>query len=222
MNKSLKKRSLFTGMFLWLSLAAIILLSIIAGWIYFYHLSADAWSRGVDDMGHGVDEEDLPWIGAVDPKVTVYEFIDYDCPHCPVAHKLLRKVLLAHRSTLRVVRCNYARMPCTNSTCQLVKAGLCAQKQGKFWRWNDYVIQNTAPSLFKEDLRDKYLRDAVEHAGLDASLFKKCQSAADTVDMAQKIYLKARRSGIVGTPGYVVDGKRYSPKELFSFLSEKL
>ena len=47
------------------------------------------------------------WIGATKPTVTIYEFSDYQCPHCLRGHEQMRKLLAQYPDKLRLVHRHY-------------------------------------------------------------------------------------------------------------------
>jgi protein-disulfide isomerase len=197
---------------------------IVAG-IAYYNLFA--WSSGFFAASRGTDESGLPWIGAAAPELVIHEYVDYECPHCVVVHQYLRRALLFHQGSVRLVRHDYARMPCRAGlpgqpprSCELVRAGFCAADQGAFWKWNDAVVSSPRP--LKNPGRDSYMVDKARELGLDVGAFEKCLVAQATIDRAQAIYEEARKRRISETPTYVVDGKKLDVKELFALLGERL
>jgi uncharacterized membrane protein/protein-disulfide isomerase len=174
--------------------------------------------RDAPGLASGVDEEGHPWLGGADPKVVVHEFIDYECPHCQVAHRRLRRALAEDPASLRIVRHDYARMPCAPndavrrmSRCELARAGVCAADQGRFWDWNDRVF--TRPRPLRGEGRKTFVPDTARALGLDPARFEACLFAPETVERAQRFYKEARKARIADTPSYVIDGKRLTLAE---------
>jgi len=163
----------------------------------------------------GVDENGRPWLGAREPELVVHEFTDYECPFCRVAHRRLRHVLAENPGRLRIVRHDYARMRCAPndaelrlSSCELVRAGICAGEQGRFWDWNDAVF--TSPKPFKGEARRTYVADMARFLGLDLERLDECLFAPATVERAHEVFREAGRARISETPSYVIDGKTLS------------
>ncbi|MCI5146744.1 MAG: hypothetical protein D3923_14770, partial [Candidatus Electrothrix sp. AR3] len=61
----------------------------------------------ISTIPHGLTEEGHPWIGAVEPQLTITQFSDYQCFQCNKMHFYLRQLLLRHPDTLRLVHRNY-------------------------------------------------------------------------------------------------------------------
>jgi uncharacterized membrane protein/protein-disulfide isomerase len=169
-------------------------------------------------IAEGLDESGHPWLGAADPRLVVHEFIDYECPHCQVAHRRLRRALAGKPATLRIVRHDYARMACAPndarrrlSSCELARAGVCAADQGRFWDWNDAVF--TSPRPLQGAGRRTYVADTARALGLDLARFEECLFAPATVERAQSFFKEARKARIADTPSYLIDGKRHTLAE---------
>jgi uncharacterized membrane protein/protein-disulfide isomerase len=169
------------------------------------------WRQGVYGEA-GVTDDGYPWIGAPEPRLTIHEYLDYECPHCKLAHRKLRRVLLDHPDELRLVRHDFARMRCQpndseirRSSCAMARAGFCALDMGVFWEWNDAVLAHPRP-LFKS-ARDSYFAEMASTLGLNFERFDTCMFAQETIERAQAVYRDARKQGITETPGYVVEGE---------------
>lgn len=198
---------------------------VVAAAVIYYWLFS--WSSGYFAADRGRTAEGWPWIGAAEPEITVHEYVDYECPHCPEAHQWLRRELVLHQGSVRLVRHDYARMQCTAArpgrklrSCELVRAGICAADQGAFWRWNDAVMSNPRPLTGPE--REAYSVETARALGLDVAAFEACLSEPGTIERAKAIWSEARRKRVSDTPTYIVDGKRMDAVELAELLGERL
>ncbi|MDD5307406.1 MAG: vitamin K epoxide reductase family protein [Deltaproteobacteria bacterium] len=185
-----------------------------------------SWRRGAP-LDNGIDEQGLPWLGARAPRVTVHEYVDYECVHCRVAHRKLRRMLAEHPDELRIVRHDFARMTCSlgqdtppGESCLLVRGGICAADKGRFWDWNDAVM--AVPRPLKGEARKTYALDMAVKLGFDRASFSSCLASRSTVDRAQLIYKEAMSRKVRETPSYVVDGRIVPPAELHDELESRL
>ena len=169
------------------------------------HADADAKiSQGMDDAGH-------PYMGAVQPKLTILEFADYQCPHCAHAHSEMRDLLAKHPNEIRLVhrhfpldhQCNsLVNRPFHTHACEYAKLAACAAMAGKFWPANDWLFEHgrdevpvTSTALAQQlNLDPGQLKECVEKSG--AELIKG--------DIEEGL-----RNNIQGTPTFVIDGKVY-------------
>ena len=205
-------------------LAVLFGLSAIGSWYFFW--SGPDWQTQVDTAQMGVDASGHPWIGAEKPEVTIHEFLDYECPHCPGAHQWLRKSIARDLDVIQIVRHDYARMACkfeygdkVTYRCPMVRAAYCASKHIPYWKWNDAVV--SAPRFESGKEVPEYLDEMVAKLNLPKADFDECMDSNESGDRAQKLYEEAHKAKINSTPTYVVDGKRLNLKELLTLLQER-
>ena len=99
---------------------------------------------GLTDDGH-------PYIGSANPRLTIAEFADYQCPHCANAHIEMRELVAKNPSTIRIIhrhfpldnQCNSLVLrPFHTHACLYAKLAACASLIGKFWEANDYLFDH--------------------------------------------------------------------------------
>lgn len=109
--------------------------------------------RGPEDLPTGRTEEGYPYIGAAEPRLTVVELSDYECPFCAQAHRVLREFVRRHPDRLRLVHrhlpldqaCNPALgRPFHTLACTCALLAECAAAQGRFWEMNDALFEHHA------------------------------------------------------------------------------
>jgi len=177
---------------------------------------AFSW-KGDVPFAQGKTEQGHPWIGAEEPKLVVHEFTDYSCPHCKAASARLLREVAAHPTKLRVVRRQYARMPCPKgaaASCQLARVAYCAEEQGKFWHADRWLFEH-ATGRHEVDLGE-----AASDIGLDESRLRGCVERADIYERAYADAKEASKKRLVGTPSYVVEDKLLSGEKLVKRLHE--
>jgi protein-disulfide isomerase/uncharacterized membrane protein len=160
--------------------------------------------QGVDAAGH-------PYMGAPNPKLTIVEYADYQCPHCATAHEEMRDLLAKNPRDIRIVhhqfpldnQCNsLVQRPFHPHACQYARMAACASLMGKFWRANDYLFEHgrEAEPITVESL--------AQNVGLDQQQLQVCLDTAGAeavkADVEEGLGLKVQ-----GTPTFVVDGKVY-------------
>jgi uncharacterized membrane protein/2-hydroxychromene-2-carboxylate isomerase len=173
--------------------------------------------KGDLPFADGVTEEGHPWIGAEKPTLTVHEFTDYSCPHCKAASARMLREIAAHPRELRVVRRQYARMPCPRglaAACQLARVAYCGQEQGKFWQTDRWLFEHATA----KDRVDPAV--AARDIGLDEAKLQTCIVRADTYQRAEADAKDARKKRLVGTPYYIVGNKTLSPEQVAQLLRD--
>src|SRR3989338_6323495 len=80
-------------------------------------------------------------------------------------------------------------------------AARCADKQGKFWEYHDYLFEN------QDNLsRDLYNKISLE-LKLDLATFNKCVDGQETVELVGQGMADGQQIGVDATP-YIIIGKR--------------
>ncbi|MBL4688604.1 MAG: thioredoxin domain-containing protein [Nannocystaceae bacterium] len=172
------------------------------------------------DVPHatGVTENGQAWVGASEPTVIVEEWVDYNCPHCALASNRMRMRLVHDADALRVVRRHEPRMLCKKigKGCKPLRAALCAEAQGKFWEMDSWLFLHApGPQLLE-------LSNGARTVGLDVAKFERCLDATSTWTRAADIARAARKTKIIQTPTYIIDGQRYDAKTVHAYLDDAL
>lgn len=121
--------------------------------------------RGPEGLPTGQTDDGHPYIGASEPRLTVVELSDYECPFCAQAHRILRDCVRRHPDRLRLVHrhlpldqaCNPALgRPFHPAACAAARAAECAAAQGRFWEMNDALFehQTELPQIAPERLAE--------------------------------------------------------------------
>ena len=204
----------------------LILFAVSLGASYMFFWSDPDWRTNADTASHGIDPDGNPWIGAKNPKLVIHEYLDYACPHCPAAHRLLRSKIAKHLDRIRLVRHDYARRRCVveqanhkiEKYCPLVRAAYCASKQISYWQWNDAAVE--APPFELNMAYPEYIQHMLKKENLSKDKFEKCYDSKDAAMKAQQFYEDARKARVSGTPTYIVDGQAYTLSGVLKIISE--
>jgi protein-disulfide isomerase/uncharacterized membrane protein len=160
---------------------------------------------------HGVDEAGNPYMGGSQPKLTIVEFADYQCPHCAAAHAAMRELLANSPTDLRIVhrqfpldqQCNpLVQRPFHAHACQYAKMAVCAALAGKFWPANDYLFEHG------REPDPVSVQSLAQHLNIEPQQLQSCVDSAGAervkADIEAGLSLKMQ-----GTPTFVIDGKTY-------------
>ncbi len=83
-------------------------------------------------------------------------------------------------------------------------AARAAQEQGKFWEYHDLLYENQAsPGGFSDDNLVALAREA----GLDVGAFEESLASEEHREAVMASFEEGQRSGITGTPTFVVNGQ---------------
>ena len=152
-----------------------------------------------------------PFIGPDNAKVTVVQFSDYQCPHCRMASKTLKK-LIKDRS-VRVVFKQYP-LSFHKAARPAAIASVQAHFQGKFWKLHEMLYED------QEKLTEKWIGKLAKKSGLNMKRFKEDHGRA--VKMVDDDRTEGELANIEGTPTYFVNGRLVEYEELDERISAEL
>ncbi len=158
-----------------------------------------------------------PSRGPADAPVVLVEYTDYQCPYCNRVQPTITALMERYDGRIRHV---FKNLPLPiHSQAQLAgEAALCAQDQGKYWEFHDWLFANQRTMN-----RETMVAQAGE-LGMDAKLFESCieqKTHAGTVSADAR---EARSFGITGTPGFLINGRVLSgaqPIEAFEVVIDE-
>lgn len=139
-------------------------------------------------------------VGALDAKITVIEYGDFECPSCAGAEPAVRQLLKTHGAELRFVWRHFPLEDAHPHALVAAEAAEAAGAQGKFWPMHDLLLANST-HLARHQL-DGY----AARIDLDLARFK--------ADLDDEVYRQrvrehqdgGRRSHLRATPTFFVDG----------------
>ncbi|MBW2263433.1 MAG: thioredoxin domain-containing protein [Deltaproteobacteria bacterium] len=146
--------------------------------------------------------------GNPDARIKIVEYSDYECPFCGMTHFALRKAVETYPEDVVLIHVNFPLdMACNDllprpfhdNACDAARATVCAQRQGRFWDYNDYLFTHQ-----KQIGRVPYERIA-SGLGLDVDAFERCMTDPTSLDEVEADIQKAKQTtfvqqGQVGTP----------------------
>lgn len=148
------------------------------------------------------DEDQIT--GATNPKVTLLEYSDLECPFCRQFHPTVKKLLEEFPDDLRVV---YRHFPLESIHPRARNAAIaseCAGDQGKFWEYIDYVFTNTTTGT---DLEEAKLIEYGPLAGVpNQTAFTTCIQEKPYDDLVTEQVADAQGAGARGTPYSILIG----------------
>jgi protein-disulfide isomerase len=150
-----------------------------------------------------IDVSEAPMEGNPKAKVTLVEFADYECPHCKRFQPVLRQILDEFHDEVRVYFKHYPLPQHTNARLA-AEAAVAAQKQGKFWPFQDKLWEN------QDNLSPADMEKFAKEAGLDVTKFRADLDDAKTKARVQKDRTDGTTLGLSSTPTLYIDGREYT------------
>jgi len=170
--------------------------------------------RGELPFAEGVTDDGAHWIGATKPKLTLEEYTDYLCPHCRAASEWTLHRLAARPNDIRVVRRQQPAVRCSTlpGSCDRLRFAYCGEEQARFWQTDRWLFAHG-------EERTVDAAAAARELGLDVDRFKSCVERPETYARAEREATAAVGRRFIGTPTYVVNGKRIPPATVDRFLT---
>lgn len=144
------------------------------------------------------NDENTPFVGPRDAKVTVVEFFDYSCGYCHKLYPELKKVIEANPEVKFVFK------PLTflsQSSVEAAKGSLAADKQGKFIEMHNALMD------VKGQLTAEKIRSVAQEQGLDMAKYDADVASAEVAQVLQKVSNLARTVQVNGVPVLFINGK---------------
>lgn len=154
---------------------------------------------------------DWPVWGNPKAKVTIVEFSDFECPYCRVAAFNIKPFLQEFRGDVQFRFVNYPLDQACNAdihhqlhkhSCDAARAGLCADKMGKFWAYHDDIFHH------QKDLSSETFLGLAEAQGFNKEEFASCLADPQTEERLQRDLAAAKKLFIQGTPTVFVNGRQ--------------
>ncbi|MCU0223253.1 MAG: thioredoxin domain-containing protein [Acidobacteria bacterium] len=140
-----------------------------------------------------------PSRGPANAPVTVVVFSDFECQFCAKSKPVLDQIASTYGDKVRIVFRDYP-LPFHTKASKAGEAGHCADAQGKFWAYHDYLFANQA----KLEVAD--LKAAALAVGLDAAAFDACLDGGKMAEAVTKNTEAGREAGVSGTPAFFING----------------
>ena len=171
-----------------------------------------------DNKVWDIPDEDSPVFGnAKNPKLTIVEFTEFQCPYCSRIAPVMKELNEKYPDKIKFVYKHFPLSFHSNAKAAAASA-IAAQKQGKFWEFR-YAL---APH--SRELSDSTYLAIAKEIGLDVEKFKKDMVLDSAMEARiDKDFQLGVKVGVQGTPNFYINGKRqdrFSPDLVEKLLKE--
>ena len=150
-----------------------------------------------------IDLTDAPMKGNPSARITLVEFADYECPHCRRFQPVLHQIMDEFRSDVKLYFKHYPLPQHTNARLA-AEAAVAAQKQGKFWQYQDKLWEKS------DELSPAEIEKAAKEVGLDVTKFRQDLASEPVKARVQKDRSDGAAAGIQATPTLYINGREYT------------
>ncbi len=142
-----------------------------------------------------------PSLGPKDAKVTVVEFLDYQCPYCHRVQAVVDEILGRYAGKVRFVHRDFP-LDMHPQAAVASRAAHCAGEQDRFWDYHKSLL--TVPG----DMSDQDLKSRAASLRLEAGKFGTCLASDRYAREVQETMDYGLELGITGTPTFFINGRR--------------
>jgi protein-disulfide isomerase len=150
-----------------------------------------------------IEPGNAPQIGGKEPKITLIEFSDFQCPYCSRAKGTLDELQKIYKDDLQIAFRHFP-LPFHNNAMPAAIAAAAAGEQGKFWEMHDKLFahqQAQSPADF-----EKYAGEL----GLDMAKFKAAMDSPKLKAAVEADKKMGENFGVQGTPSFFMNGRAFS------------
>ncbi|MDP2656008.1 MAG: thioredoxin domain-containing protein [bacterium] len=176
--------------------------------LQFSTLAGAQKQNGLDLINPSVllNNTNSPAVGATasEAKVTVVEFLDFQCPYCQVSASMVKQLIARYQG--KKVRFIFRNLPLQSLHPYAVTAAhasLCANAQGKFLPMYDVLYTH------QSEINPENLYTFARDSNLNMSTFSKCMVAGSYQTQIQKDFSDGVALGAQGTPTWFINGKMF-------------
>lgn len=147
----------------------------------------------------------LPVKGSTDAKVAIIEFADFRCPFCERFYQEVEQQLLKDYVDTGKAKFAFRHFEFLGpASITAGNAAECANEQGKFWEYHDYLFKNQPSesdiSMFNSDK----LTSIASGLALDATKFKLCLDSTKYNQNLTQDQKDGQAAGVSGTPSIII------------------
>lgn len=150
--------------------------------------------------------------GKLDSKVTLTEYVDFQCEACYAYFPTVQSVKEAYKDRVRFEIKNFPISTSHQNARAAAAAAQAAAKQNKFFEMHDTLFSKQKEWESSTD-RNKLFEGYAAAIGLDMARYKKDVSSKETSAVIQADLKEVQRLGGNGTPTFALNGKKIETPE---------
>ena len=164
-------------------------------------------ARKIDMALLGVDKSAVR--GGVQPKMTIVEFSNFQCPFCVKSWAKIKELLGKYPQEIRYVFKHFPLQP-KGIQFELSEMAAATQEvsQEAFWAVHDFFFSDEGQTFVKKDreVLKKKIEEILKEKGYDVKLFQEALETGKGKKKVEEDILTGNKIGVGGTPSIVVNG----------------
>lgn len=149
----------------------------------------------------------FPLKGNNNAKVTIVEFGDFRCPFCNQFFTTTQPQIMkdyVDTGKAKFAFRQYAFLGPASTVA--ANAAECANDQGKFWDFHDYLYKNQPQESDTSMYNTATLTQAAVTLGMNGDQFKSCLDNKQDDSKATADFTDGQKAGVTGTPAFFING----------------
>jgi len=141
--------------------------------------------------------------GTTSAKVTVVEFLDFECEACGAAHPVVKQILEEYGDKIQFVVRNF---PNHKNSLLAANAAEAAGEQGKFWEMHDKLFENQKDWGEKQTPQTELFLKYAKELELDTEKIKSAMESNKFTEKINKDKQEGISLGVDATPTFFING----------------
>lgn len=154
---------------------------------------------------------------ARDGKVTLVEFLDFECESCRAAYPFVEELREKYDGQVTFVL-RYFPIPSHTNAYNAAYAVEAAARQGKLDQMYQRMYDTQAEWGESQDSKAPVFRTFAEDLGLDLAQYDGDVASSEVAARVQKDVDDGKRLGVSGTPSFYLNGERLNPATTEEFV----
>lgn len=147
------------------------------------------------------------YYGKEDSKVTITEFVDFQCEACYAYYPGVKEVKEKYKDQVRFQVRNFPITSGHQFAMQAARAAEAAARQGKFWEMHDKIFEGQ--KVWEQTQNPQsYFDQYAEEVGLDMEKYRTDRDSSDVAAVINKDLADVKELGGTGTPTFAINGKK--------------
>lgn len=154
---------------------------------------------------------------AADGKVTLVEFLDFECESCAAAYPFVEQLRETYEGRVTFV-VRYFPIPSHQNADNAAYAVESAARQGRFEQMYQRMYETQAEWGESQDSKAALFRTYAEELGLDMATYDADVASPEVAARVQKDVDDGTALGVSGTPSFYLNGQRLIPSTTEEFV----
>lgn len=142
-------------------------------------------------------------IGTPSAKVTVVEFLDFECEACGAAYPTVKRILKDYEGKINYV---VRYFPLHNNSLYAIRSVEAAGRHDKYWQMYDKLFENQKEWAEKTEPQTELFIKYAKEIGLDTDSFKQDIDNKALDEKSNRDKADGIEAGVKGTPTFFING----------------